>query len=189
MYLYRSDRTGGNDASKTVLAVQNMELATQSSPGNAQLWDELAVAYSRNGKFDDAVKALEHAQKDVDSTYARTPFIRGQLLQERADNIKNALQANPKQDLPKGGETDYGKLVLAAGKAFSDSIALDPSYFVDNNLQSQVEYFIDAGKPFTNTNSTVPPDQLSNVLTDTIIAAYNNERDLRESYVAEWLTK
>lgn len=185
LYLYWSDTSssGGGDPSKTQLAADNMEKATENSPGNAQLWDELGVAYARNGQFDKAIETLRYAQT-VDDTYVRTPFIRGQMLQERADLVKGALQSG--QDLPKGGETDYGKLWLEACQAFSDSIKLDASYFVDNNMPDRIEAILEASQPFTRSNSTV---DLSNVLTDTIIKAYQNEMDKQDALVTEFLTK
>lgn len=183
LYLYWSDPSGGNDPSKTALGAQYMEKAVENSPGNAQLWDELAVAHARNGQFAQAMQDLDHSASAVDSTYQRTPFIKGQLLQERATNIKSALIAGA--PLPTGGETDYGKLVIEAGKAFSDSIAIDPSYFVDNGMQDRVEFFLSAGTPFTNTNTTVDKVQLTNVLTDTIIAAYNQQMPANEKALAD----
>lgn len=195
LYLYWADPTGGKDDSKKTLAAQYMQEAVDNSPGNAQLWDELAVADARNGNFQKAMDDLEHSQTAVDSTYQRTPFIRGQLLQERADAVKQALIN--KQPLPTGGETDYGKLVIQAGKAFSDSIALDPSYFVDNGMgdtdtssgtqPGRVTWFLGAGQPFTNTNSTVDPVQLKNVLTDTIVAAFKIQEPLGEKALADLL--
>ncbi|MFL5735613.1 MAG: O-antigen ligase family protein [Chloroflexia bacterium] len=189
LYLYWSDTgpDGGGDPSKAVLAVENMEKATENSPGNAQLWDELAVAYARNGQFDKGVQALLHSQNEVDNTYSNTPFIRGQLFEERADNVKNALQAG--KTPPPGGETDYGKLVIEAAKAFSESIALNPGYFVDNGMQARVDWLLDAATPFTGTNTTVPADQLGQVLTTTIIQAYKNNMKSTETLVTETLTK
>ena len=110
LYLYWADPGGGNDPSKSPLAVQWMEQATQHTPGNAQLWDELGVAYTRDNQFQRGIDALDYSQKQIDSTYGRTPFIKAQLLQERAMNIKNDL--NGGAPLPTDGETDWGKLSL-----------------------------------------------------------------------------
>lgn len=190
LYLYWSDPAGGNDPSRANLTTSNFEEATQKSPGNAQIWDELAVAYARNGSFDKAIQTLQHSET-VDNTYARTPFIEGQLHLERANGVKNALQA--KTALPTGGETDYGKLVIQAGRAFSRSISMDAAYFVDNGMPDSdsgpgfVTQFLEAGKPFTGTNSTIDPVTLSNVLTDTIVAAYNQLMAPREKAVANVL--
>ncbi len=186
LYLYWADPTGGKDNSKSPLSVDNMKLATEHSPGNAQLWDELAVSYARNGQFDEATKALRHSQT-VDSTYERTPFILGQLLQERADNVKNALTGG--SPLPGGGETDYTKLVVQAAEAFSQSITLNPSFFVDNGMQGRVDYLLAASAPFTDTvrHTIINPVQLSDVLTSTITQAYQQKVVPNEKAVANFL--
>ena len=147
------------------------------------MWDELGVAYERDGQFDKSIETLRYAQK-VDDTFVRTPFIMGQMYQERADQVKAALEAG--QPLPKGGETDYGKLWLEANKAFSDSIKLDASYFVDNGMPDRIDAILTASQQFTKTNSTL---DIKNVLTDTIIKAYQNEMAYRDSLVTEFLTK
>jgi tetratricopeptide (TPR) repeat protein/O-antigen ligase len=185
LYLYWSDpsASGAGDLSKAPLAVENLEKATQNSPGNAQLWDELAVAYARNNQFDKAIQSLRYSQNNVDSTFSNTPFIRGQLFEERADNVKNSLEAG--QTLPTGGENDYGKLVVEAASAFSDSISMNPGYFVDNGMQARVDWLLAAATPFTHTNSTVPTAQLSTVLTTTIMQAYKNNESITEARVTE----
>jgi len=191
LYLYWADPSGGKDDSKAPLAAQYMQQAVDHSPGNAQLWDELAVADARVGNFQKAMDDLQYSQTKVDNTYVRTPFIRGQLLQERADQVRaDLINGTP---LPTGGETDFGKLVIQSAQAFSDSIGMDPSYFVDNGMgdtdsqQGRVTWFINAGQPFTHTNTTVPKAQLTNVLTDTIISAYNQQAPIGEKNLADLL--
>ena len=187
LYLYWADPTGGKKPELAPKAVSYMEQATDHSPGNAQLWDELAVAYSRNNQFDKAIEALRHSQHDVDNTYARTPFIRGQLLQDRASAVKNALSTGG--PLPTGGENDYTKLLIEASQAFSDSITLDPANFVDNGMQGRVDYFLTAADPFTDVvhHTVVNPVQLRNLLTDTISLAYQQMMPAKEKQVADFL--
>jgi tetratricopeptide (TPR) repeat protein len=185
LYLYWADATGAGDTSKTKFAVQNFERATQSTPGNAQLWDELAVAYARDNQFNRALETLNHSQTNVDARYARTPFLRGQLYQERALNVKERLAA--KAPLPSDGETDYGKLVLEAGRAYSDTIGLDPAQFLDANYTIRVEFLLDAANPFTATNTTLPRDVASNVLTSTVKLALEQQVPEREKQVADFL--
>ncbi len=185
LYLYWGDPTGGNDPSKRPLAVEYMEKAVNRAPGNAQLWDELAVAYSRNNQFDRAIQTLEHSQNDVDSQYARTPFIRGQLYQERAISVKSALQTGA--PLPTDGETDYGRLVLEAGRAYSETIALDQSVFIDSSFKTRVDFLLDASAPFTRTNTTLDQKMVSNVLTSTVMLALELQVPPREKAVADFL--
>jgi tetratricopeptide (TPR) repeat protein/O-antigen ligase len=185
LYLHWSNPAGGNDPSKAPLAVQYMHEAVTRTPGNAQLWYEYGVALARNGQYGEAMDALVHAQRDVDPTFADVPFVRGQLTQERAANVKALLQAG--QALPTDGETDYGKLVLDAGRAYSDTIGLDVKRFSDSNPQPKLDFLLSAGTPFTNTNSTVPQAQLANVLTDTVGTALTNAVDKAEGELASRL--
>ncbi len=148
LYLYWGDPSGGNDAKKS-------------------------VAYSRDNQFQKGIDALNHSQYNVDSTYARTPFIKAQLLQERAATIKNDLNAGAA--LPTDGETDWGKLVLDAGKAYSDTVGLDISQFMDDQMPSRIDFLLEASQPFTKTNTQLPPDMLHNVLTDTLQLSLKNQ--------------
>lgn len=177
LYLYWADSTGMGDATKAPLAVQWMQAATQHTPGNAQLWFELAVAYSRDNKFDDAIAATRHSE-ELDPTYGRPPLVRGQLYQERAENVKNDLING--DALPTDGDVDYGRLVVEAGKAYSDTAYVDPTQIVDTQYQSRVDFLLNASKPFTNTNSTVSAAQLSTVITDTLLTGLKNDMDRQE---------
>ncbi len=187
--------TGGNDPTKAPLAVEYMQKARDRTPGNAQLWDELAVAYSRNNQFSQAIDALTQSQYSIDPTFARTPFIRAQLFQERALAVKSDLQAGT--PLPTDGENDYGKLVLAAGKAFSDTVALDPGTFADTaqNVQSRVDFLADAAQPFTNTTTSkiitnvtaLDPQTFRNVLTSTLMTALQQQVPKREKRVTDFM--
>jgi tetratricopeptide (TPR) repeat protein/O-antigen ligase len=185
LYLYWADPTGPQDPSKNQLAVDNFIKATQHTPGNAQLWDELGVAYARNGQFDKAMESINHSQQDVDPTYARSPFIKGQLLQERAANVKNALVA--RAPLPTDYETDYGKLVIETGKAYSETIGIDPTQFTDSSFKGRIAFLLDAGRPFTGTNTQVDQATLSNVLTSTVMLAYELKSIGQEKHLADYL--
>jgi tetratricopeptide (TPR) repeat protein/O-antigen ligase len=186
LYLYWSDNQGGRDPSKSGLSVQNFEFAVEHSPGNAGLYDELAVAYSRNNQFDKAAATLRQSQQ-VDNLYARTPFILGQLLQDRATAVKDAITTGA--PLPTGGETDYNKLLIQAGQAFSDSISLDPAFFVDNGMQGRVDYMLEATQPFTDVKhgTVIDTSPARNVMTDTIAMAYQQLIPVNEKKLADAL--
>ena len=185
LYLYWADATGGKDPSKTKLAVESFEAATERTPGNAQLWDELAVAYARDGQFNKAIETLRFSQNEVDRTYARTPFLRGQLLQERASEVRNALTSGA--PLPTGGETDYGKLVVGVGEAYSETIRLDPTQFVDGAHKARIESILSTSEPFTATNTTLPPETVRDVLTSTVTPALEQEAAEAEKSLANYL--
>jgi tetratricopeptide (TPR) repeat protein len=108
--------------------------------------------------------------------------VRGQLYQERAATIQNLLNAG--QPLPTDGEVDFGKLVLEAGKAYSDTIATDPTQMVDASYQGRLDFFVNSMQPFTNSNSSLTQAQLSNVLTDTLIQGFKNDIAKQEADLA-----
>ncbi|MGI8586959.1 MAG: O-antigen ligase family protein [Chloroflexia bacterium] len=61
--------------------IQQYEKAHSLSPGNATLWNELAVAYDKGGRYQDAVTAIRASQK-MDDRYDQTPFLAAEI--ERA---------------------------------------------------------------------------------------------------------
>src|SRR5207248_1446794 len=139
-----------------------------------------------DGQFDKAIQTLQHSQT-VDSTYERTPFIKGQLLQDRTSAVKNAIMSGTA--LPTGGETDYNKLLLETGQAYSESIADNPSFFVDNGMQGIVDYMLTATQPFTDSvhHNMFDTSPSRNVLTDTITAAYQQLVQPKEKALADYL--
>jgi tetratricopeptide (TPR) repeat protein/O-antigen ligase len=185
LYLYWADASGGKDPSKTDFAVENFETATRRSPGNAQLWDELGVAYARDGQFAKAMETLRFSQEEVDPIYARTPFLKGQLVQERATAVRQALTGG--QPLPTDGETDVGKLLLEMGRAYSDTIGIDVTQFVDGAHEARIDYMITAAQPFTNSNTTLPEEEVRNVLTSTVTLALEREAMEAEQGLTNYL--
>lgn len=185
LYLYWADPTGGNDPSKAPLAIQFMKGATERTPGNAQLQDELAVAYAHGGQFDKGIQTLLYSQRNVDPTYANTPYLRAELYMERAQTVKADLVGG--QPLPTDGETDYGKLAISAAQAYSETIGLDPTQFVSADFKSRIDFLASAAQPFTNTNSAVAPKELQNVLTSTVMAALETQLPRREKNIADYL--
>ncbi|HET6313058.1 MAG TPA: hypothetical protein VFH60_04430, partial [Chloroflexia bacterium] len=185
LYLWWADPAGGNDPSKNELAVREMENAATRSPGNAQIRDELAVAYARNNQFAKAIETLNYSQHELDPTFARTPFIRSQLTGERAGQIRGLLDQG--QPLPTDGETDYGKLMLDVGRAYSETIALDPLLVIDNNFTTRIDALLEATKPYTKTNTTLPETTVTNILTNTVVIALENQLVQREQDVTAYL--
>lgn len=178
---------GGDDPSKLPLAVQQLELASQRTPGNAQIRDELAVAHSYNGQFDKAIEALNYSQNSIDPTYARTPFIKAQLYQDRVAQVRNDIATG--KPLPAQGEADYGKLAVEMGKAYSDTIRLDFSTVIDQSFKARVDALIQASQPITGTvaKTSISAAALSNVLTDTVTTALRNTLPAQEKSLAVYL--
>lgn len=185
LYLWWGDPTGGNDPSKGPMAVQELERAASRSPGNAQIRDELGVAYARNNQFGKAMETLRFSQEQLDPLYARTPFIRSQLVGERASLIRNLLDQG--QPLPADGETDYGKLMLDMGRAYSETIALDPDMMIDNNFAARIDALIQGTAPYTKTNTTLPQATVTNILTDTVMKSLEDRLVKAEDDVTSYL--
>jgi O-antigen ligase/tetratricopeptide (TPR) repeat protein len=185
LYLWWADPAGGNDPSKNTLAVQEMENAATRSPGNAQIRDELAVAYSRNNQFGKAIETLNYSQRELDPLFGRTPFIRSQLVGERAGLVRSLLDQD--KPLPTDGETDYGKLMLDLGHAYSETIALDPLLVIDNNFTARLDALLQATAPYTKTNSTLPEATVTNIVTDTLVVALENKLIQTEQDVTAYL--
>ena len=185
LYLWWADPQGGNDPSKNEPAVREMENAASRSPGNAQIRDELAVAYARNNQFSKAIETLNYSQQELDPTFARTPFIRSQLTGERAGLIRNLLDKG--QPLPTEGETDYGKLMLDVGRAYSETIVLDPLLVIDGNFATRIDALLEATAPYTKTNTTLPETTVTNVLTNTVMVALENQLIKTEQDVTAYL--
>ncbi len=187
LYLYWADASGAGDASKAALAVKNLKAASDRTPGNAQLRDELAVAYARNNQFALGIETLKASQQ-LDPIFARTPHLLGQLYQERAGAVRNILlQKDPNNPLPTDGETDYGKLLMEAGQAYSTTIGLDLAQFVDTTYKNRIDYMLEASQPFTATNTTLEQAVVSNVVTATIKTAIEAKMIAAEKVVADFL--
>lgn len=184
LYLSWADPSIGNDPSKSAPAVEWMKKATERTPGNAQLWNQLAVAYARNNQFKEAIDTLDYSQQKIDPIFSNTTLIRAQLLQERVFQVKDALQRGA--PLPTNGETDIGKLVIDMGRAYSDTIGLDVAQFTDANVETRIDYLLDASKPFTATNTKLDPNTVSNAVTDTIAIALNNVAATAEKNLASY---
>src|SRR5205807_9587030 len=89
--------------------------------------------------------------------------------------------------LPTDGETDYGKLLIEAGKAYSDTIGLDVTQLVDSSYQSRIDLMVSQTQPFTATNSTIEPKTLSDVLTTTVTAALQRKLPETDKALADFL--
>lgn len=187
LYLWWGDTSasGGNDPSKDPLAVQYLELAVGRTPGNAQVRDELGVAYAQNGQFQKGIDTLAYSQNSIDPTYASTPFITAQLYQNRLATVRDDLLN--KKALPTGGERDYGKLVLDLGRAYSDTLKLDPTTVVDSQYKSRVDSLLLVSQPFTATNTTLSQAEVGNVLTSTVLTSLRGQLPAREKDLADYL--
>lgn len=153
------------------LSFENSKAASERTPGNAQLRNELARAYVLNDQFSKGLEVIRESQQ-MDPTFAETPYLRAQFYLDRARTVHDALLN--KDPLPTDGETDYGKLLMEVGKAYSDTISVDVSKLVDTAFKSRMEYLIAATKPFTATNTTLDQATVSNILTSTVKVALEN---------------
>ena len=93
------------------------------------------------------------------------------------------------QPLPTDGETDFGKLVLGVGQAYSDTIGIDPTSFVDGAHKARIDFILSASQPFTESNTTLPPETVQNILTSTVTLALERKAMEAEQALANYLRK
>jgi tetratricopeptide (TPR) repeat protein len=175
MYSYWASTLSDDDPERArllKLAFDNSKIASERTPGNAQLRNELARAYVLTGQFSKGIEAIQ-VSAQLDPTYVETPFLRSQFYQDRARTVRETL--TNKKPLPTDGETDYGKLLMEVGKAYSDTIGLSLPKVVDASFKSRVDYLLEVTKPFTATNTTLDEATVSNILTSTVRVALENK--------------
>ena len=127
LYSWWGSSDGGGDASKLPLSVQAYETAHRYSPGNAQLWNELGLAYYKAGRYQDAVDAL-HGSIAMDDRFALSYFVLGEI--QRSESISRAAQD------PAAG----ARLAAEAADAYAKAVLLDPSQIYDKDFQSRVDW-------------------------------------------------
>jgi tetratricopeptide (TPR) repeat protein len=174
MYSYWASTLSDDDPERAKflkLSFENSKIASERTPGNAQLRNELARAYVLTGQFAKGIENIEISAQ-LDPTYVETPFLRSQFYQDRARVVRDALMN--KKPLPTDGETDYGKLLMGVGKAYSDTMGVSLAKVVDAGFKSRIDYLLDLSKPFTATNTTLDQATVSNILTSTIKTALEN---------------
>ena len=81
--------TAQDQAQRYAAGIAQYEKAHDLSPGNASIWNELALAYAKAGRYDDAVAAIRGSQK-MDNGYAQTPFIAAEIERSHARTTHRA---------------------------------------------------------------------------------------------------
>jgi tetratricopeptide (TPR) repeat protein/O-antigen ligase len=127
LYSWWGSSDGGGDSTKISLAVQAYETAHRYSPGNAQLWNELGLAYYKAGRYQDAVDAL-HGSIAMDDRYALSYFVLGEI--QRRDSVPRAAQ----------DPAASARLAADAADAYAKAVLLDPSQIYDKDFQARVDW-------------------------------------------------
>jgi tetratricopeptide (TPR) repeat protein len=127
LYSWWGSSDGGGDSTKISLAVQAYETAHRYSPGNAQLWNELGLAYYKAGRYQDAIDAL-HGSIAMDDRYALSYFVLGEI--QRSESVARATQ----------DPAASARLAAEAADAYAKAVALDPAQIYDKDFQARVEW-------------------------------------------------
>jgi tetratricopeptide (TPR) repeat protein len=136
LYSWWGSSDGGGDSSKLGLALQAYETAHQLSPGNAQIWNELGLAYYKAGRYQDAIDAL-HGSIAMDDRYALSYFVLGEI--QRSESVARQAQ----------DPAAAARLAADAADAYAKAVALDPNQIYDADFQNRVNWL-------SNTHTITP---------------------------------
>ena len=95
LYIYWGDtlaqdsKTADQAAQKYAQGIAEYEKAHDLSPGNAEIWNELALAYAKGGRTDDALAAIRGSQQ-MDDRYDQTPFIAARNRAQHGRTLRGA---------------------------------------------------------------------------------------------------
>ena len=87
----RVSGTAQDQAQRYAAGIAQYEKAHDLSPGNASIWNELALAYAKAGRYDDAEAAIRGSQK-MDNGYSQTPFIAAEIERSQAEQLTGLAQ-------------------------------------------------------------------------------------------------
>jgi tetratricopeptide (TPR) repeat protein len=99
-----ANKTQGIDTAKLDQSVTYYKEATQLSPQNAQLWDEMAAVQYIQGSLDDGLASLQRSIM-LDQRFAQTYLLQGDLLVEKGHKA-GALAAYKKASALQPGDTN-----------------------------------------------------------------------------------
>ena len=133
LYVFWSEQT--KDVGKMGQGVAAYEKAHALSPGNAQIWNELGLAYMKAGNYGKAVEALRGSIA-MDDRYALSYFVLGEIDRTQA--------AQPGVTV-----TDTQQLAEEATQAYAKAVSLDPNQIQDNAFEQRMTWL-------SNTHTITP---------------------------------
>ncbi len=146
LYLYWADvmsdpnsgvkGTPQSQAQRYDQGVAMYEIAHNLSPGNAEVWNELALAYAKAGRPQDAIAAI-HGSQQMDDRYARTPYVAGEIERSYAQSL---AQLATSQTI--SATTVLSATTQAGASAHDYALAahLDPTLLQDSSFDTRLNF-------------------------------------------------
>lgn len=122
LYVYWGDATGAQDFYDK--GVAQYEQAHALSPGNAEIWNEFALATAKAGYLDKALAAI-HGSMQMDDRFAQTPYIAGEIERTYGDRYMAQAQVATSKELSATLVLSATQLAQAAAQDYVATIQLD----------------------------------------------------------------
>ncbi|MDQ2805534.1 MAG: hypothetical protein M3Z04_01235, partial [Chloroflexota bacterium] len=146
LYLYWADaisdpNSGVKDTPQRQLQLYDQgvamyEVAHNLSPGNAEVWNELALAYAKAGRPTDAIAAI-HGSQVMDDRYARTPYVAGEIERSYAQSLE---QQATTQAISATTVLSATQQATAAAHDYALAAQLDPTLLQDSSFDTRLDF-------------------------------------------------
>jgi tetratricopeptide (TPR) repeat protein/O-antigen ligase len=146
LYIYWGDtlaqdsKTADQAAQKYAQGIAEYEKAHNLSPGNAEIWNELALAYAKGGRTDDALAAIRGSQQ-MDDRYDQTPFIAAEIERSAGERYEAlAQQPGVTQEISATYTLSATKEAQAAAADYVATIKLTPAQLQDSDFDKRIDF-------------------------------------------------
>jgi len=112
------------------------ETAHNLSPGNAEVWNELALAYAKAGRPTAAIAAI-HGSQAMDDRYARTPYVAGEIERSYVQSLEQQAATQPISATTVLSATQQAS---AAAHDYAAAAQLDPALLQDNSFDARLDF-------------------------------------------------
>ena len=132
--------TAQDQAQRYAAGIVQYEKAHDLSPGNASIWNELALAYAKAGRYDDAEAAIRGSQK-MDSGYAQTPFIAAEIERSQAEQLTGlAQQAGVTKEMSATYTLSATQIAQTAAQDYASAVKLSPAQLQDDRFDQRISF-------------------------------------------------
>jgi tetratricopeptide (TPR) repeat protein len=146
LYMYWGDTLAqdstqaGQAAQKYAQGIAEYEKAHTLSPGNAEIWNELALAYAKGGRTDDALKAIRGSQQ-MDDRYEQTPFIAAEIERSSGERYEAlAQQPGVTQEMSATYTLSATQEAKAAAADYAATVKLAPGQLQDTDFEKRIDF-------------------------------------------------
>ena len=146
LYMYWGDTLAQNStqagqaAQKYAQGIAEYEKAHTLSPGNAEIWNELALAYAKGGRIDDALKAIRGSQQ-MDDRYEQTPFIAAEIERSSGERYEAlAQQPGVTQEMSATYTLSATQEAKAAAADYAATVKLAPGQLQDTDFEKRIDF-------------------------------------------------